>query len=117
MLTFPAAPTTHGSVRRAPFLLQCLNHWVFWALFVALILAGTFALVPAQIGSLLSLPLPNQIPYQPLLILLGVGASVMALLALVPPAGSRSPPTSSWLSGPSSSPCSSSASPCRQLTQ
>jgi hypothetical protein len=67
-----------------PFLLQCLNHWVFWALFVAIILAGTFTLVPAQIGSLLSLPLPNQIPYQPLVIVLGVGAAVMALLALAP---------------------------------
>ena len=72
----------HRQVR--PFLLQCLNHWVFWALFVAIILAGTFTLVPAQIGSLLSLPLPNQIPYQPLLVLLGVGAAVMALLALAP---------------------------------
>src|SRR4051794_15501412 len=29
-----------------PYLLQCLNQWLFWALFGAAILAGTFALVP-----------------------------------------------------------------------
>jgi len=67
-----------------PALLQCLNQWLFWALFGAAVLAGTFALVPAQIGSLLSLPLPNRVPYLPLLVLLGVGALVMAALALVP---------------------------------
>jgi murein DD-endopeptidase MepM/ murein hydrolase activator NlpD len=67
-----------------PYLLQCLNHWLFWALFGAAILAGTFALVPAQVGSLFSLPLPDRIPYQPLVIALGVGALVMAALALVP---------------------------------
>jgi murein DD-endopeptidase MepM/ murein hydrolase activator NlpD len=52
------------------------------ALFGGAILAGTFALVPAQVGSLYSLPLPDLIPYQPLVIALGVGALVMA--ALVP---------------------------------
>jgi hypothetical protein len=67
-----------------PHLLQCLNHWLFLALFGAAILAGTFAIVPAQVGSLLSLPLPERIPYQPLVIALGVGALVMATLALVP---------------------------------
>jgi len=67
-----------------PYLLQCLNSWLFWALFGATILAGTFALVPAQVGSLFSLPLPELIPYQPLVIALGVGALVMAALALVP---------------------------------
>src|SRR5215207_6739466 len=67
-----------------PYLLQCLNHWLFLALFGAVILAGTFAIVPAQVGSLFSLPLPELIPYQPLLIALGVGALVMAALALVP---------------------------------
>src|SRR5918993_4175047 len=67
-----------------PHLLQCLNHWLFWALFGATLLAGTFALVPAQVGSLYSLPLPELIPYQPLVIALGVGALVMAALALVP---------------------------------
>jgi murein DD-endopeptidase MepM/ murein hydrolase activator NlpD len=67
-----------------PYLLQCLNHWLFLALFGAAILAGTFAIVPAQVGSLYSLPLPELIPYQPLLIALGVGALVMAALALVP---------------------------------
>ena len=67
-----------------PYLLQCLNRWLFLALFGATILAGTFALVPAQVGSLFSLPLPERVPYQPLLIALGVGALVMAALALVP---------------------------------
>ena len=67
-----------------PGLLQCLNHWLFWALFGAAILAGTFTLVPAQVGSLFSLPLPNRIPYLPLVIALGIGAFVMAALALVP---------------------------------
>jgi hypothetical protein len=67
-----------------PYLLQCLNHWLFLALFGGAILAGTFALVPAQVGSLFSLPLPEQVPYRPLAISLGVGALVMAALALVP---------------------------------
>src|SRR3712207_5462227 len=67
-----------------PYLLQCLNHWLFLALFGAAILAGTFAIVPAQAGSFFSLPLPERIPYQPLVIALGVGALVMAALALVP---------------------------------
>jgi hypothetical protein len=53
-------------------------------LFGAAILAGTFALVPALVALLLSLPLPNQIPYQPLVISLGAGALVMAALALIP---------------------------------
>jgi hypothetical protein len=67
-----------------PYLLQCLNRWLFLALFGVTILAGTFALVPAQVGSLFSLPLPELIPYQPLVIALGAGALVMAALALVP---------------------------------
>src|SRR5918997_1557586 len=67
-----------------PYLLQWLNHWLFLALFGAALLAGTFAIVPAQVGSLFSLPLPELIPYQPLLVALGVGALVMAALALVP---------------------------------
>src|SRR5215204_1101628 len=67
-----------------PYLLQCLNRWLFLALFGVTILAGTFALVPAQVGALFSLPLPELIPYQPLVIALGVGALVMAALALVP---------------------------------
>src|SRR5688500_18011342 len=67
-----------------PYLLQCLNRWLFLALFGATILAGTFALVPAQVGSLFSLPLPELIPYRPLAISLGIGALVMAALALVP---------------------------------
>src|SRR5215211_877720 len=67
-----------------PYLLQCLNHWLFLTLFGAALLAGTFELVPAQVGSLFSLPLPELIPYQPLVIALGVGALMMAALALVP---------------------------------
>src|SRR5215203_829256 len=67
-----------------PHLLQCLNHWLFLALFGAAIVAGTFATVPALVGGLFSLPLPELIPYQPLVITLGVGALVMAALALVP---------------------------------
>jgi hypothetical protein len=67
-----------------PHLLQCLNHWLFWALFGAAILTGTFAIVPALVGWLFSLPLPDRIPYQPLVIALGVGVLVMAALALVP---------------------------------
>src|SRR5215211_4753490 len=67
-----------------PYLLQCLNRWLFLTLFGAALLAGTFELVPAQVGSLFSLPLPELIPYQPLVIALGVGALMMAALALVP---------------------------------
>ncbi len=67
-----------------PYLLQCLNHWLFWALFGAAILAGTFALVPALVALVLSLALPDRIPYQPLVISLGAAALVMAALALVP---------------------------------
>ena len=67
-----------------PYLLQCLNRWLFLVLCGATILAGTFALVPAQVGSLFSLPLPELIPYPPLVIALGVGTLVMAALALVP---------------------------------
>jgi hypothetical protein len=70
-----------------PYLLQCLNHWLFWALFGAAILAGTFALVPALVALLLSLPLPDRIPYQPLVISLGAAALVMAALALIPRRG------------------------------
>src|SRR5215204_2741388 len=33
-----------------PYLLQCLNHWLFLALFGAAILAGTFASVPAIVA-------------------------------------------------------------------
>src|SRR5215217_7698453 len=67
-----------------PYLLQCINYWLFLALFGAAILAGTFAIVPAQVGSLFSLSLPEQIPYQPLVVALGIGALVLAALALVP---------------------------------
>ena len=57
-----------------PYLLQCLNHWLFWALFGAAILAGTFIVAP-----LLGLPLPDVFPYRPLVI-----ALLMAALAVVP---------------------------------
>src|SRR5829696_9699036 len=68
-----------------PHLLQCLNHWLFWTLAGAAILAGTFAFVPAQVVLVFGLPLPDVIPYRPLVISLGVGAFAMAALALVPP--------------------------------
>ncbi|HEY6666513.1 MAG TPA: M23 family metallopeptidase [Propionibacteriaceae bacterium] len=67
-----------------PHLLQCLNQWLFWALFGAALLAGTFALVPAGVALVLSLPLPDRIPYPPLVISLGAAALVMAALALIP---------------------------------
>jgi hypothetical protein len=67
-----------------PYLLQCLNHWLFWALFGAALLAGTFATVPAGVALVISLPLPDRIPYQPLVISLGAAALVMAALALIP---------------------------------
>ena len=67
-----------------PYLLQCLNYWLFLALFGAVILTGAFALVPAFDGFLFGLSLPERMPYPPLLIALGVGALVMAALALVP---------------------------------
>ena len=53
-------------------------------MFGAAILAGTFALVPALVALLLSLPLPDRIPYPPLVISLGAGALVMAAFALIP---------------------------------
>src|SRR5215216_3215549 len=76
----------HHPLRRElrPYLLQCLNHWLFLALFGAAILTGTFAVVPAAVGWLFSLPLPDRMPYQPLVIALSAGALVMAALALVP---------------------------------
>jgi hypothetical protein len=67
-----------------PYLLQCLNRWLFLALFGAAIVAGTFAIVPAQVGSLFSLPLPERVPYRPLVIALCLAALLMAALALVP---------------------------------
>lgn len=76
----------HHPLRREvrPYLLQCLNHWLFWALFGAVILAGTFAGVPALVALVFGLPLPDVIPYQPLVISLGIGTLVMAALAFVP---------------------------------
>src|SRR5215210_5680768 len=67
-----------------PHLLQCLNHWLFWALVGAAILAGTFANVPAIVAIVFGLPLPDVFPYRPLGISLGIGAFAMAALALVP---------------------------------
>jgi hypothetical protein len=64
--------------------MQCLNHWLFWALFGGAILAGTFASVPGIVAPLLGLPLPDVFPYRPLVITLGAGALVMAALALAP---------------------------------
>src|SRR5918994_5562417 len=67
-----------------PYLLQCLNRWLFLALFGAALMAGTFALLPAPKGAVFPLPPPELIPYQPLVIALSVAALVMATLALVP---------------------------------
>ena len=67
-----------------PYLLQCLNHWLFWASFGAAILAGTFASVPGIVAPMLGLPLPEVFPYRPLVVALGAGALVMAAVALVP---------------------------------
>ena len=67
-----------------PYLLQCLNHWLFCALFGAAVLTGTFMTVPALVSLVFSLPLPVQMPYQPLVILLGTGTLGLAALALMP---------------------------------
>src|SRR5918997_464188 len=67
-----------------PYLLQCLNHWLFWASFGAAILAGTFVSVPGIVAPMLGLPLPDVFAYRPLVVSLGVGALVMAALPLVP---------------------------------
>src|ERR671917_2482506 len=67
-----------------PYLLQCLNHWLFWASFGAAILAGTFAGVPGIVAPMLGLPLPEVFPYRPLVVALGAGALVMAALPLLP---------------------------------
>ena len=76
----------HHPFRRElrPHLLQCINHWLFWALFGAAVLAGTFTTVPALVALVLSLPLPDRMPYPPLVISLGVAAVAMAALALMP---------------------------------
>ncbi len=67
-----------------PHLLQCLNHWLFWALIGAAILVGSFENVPGLVAIVFGLPLPDVFPYRPLLISLGVGAAAMAVVALVP---------------------------------
>jgi len=67
-----------------PHLLQCLNHWLFWALIGAAILVGSFENVPGLVAIVSGLPLPDVFPYRPLLICLGLGAAVMGALALVP---------------------------------
>jgi hypothetical protein len=67
-----------------PHLLQCLNHWLFWALIGAAILVGSFENVPGLVAIVSGSPLPDVFPYRPLLICLGLGAAVMGALALVP---------------------------------
>ena len=67
-----------------PHLLQCLNHWLFWASIGAAILVGSFENVPGLAAIVFGLPLPDVFPYRPFLICLGVGAAAMAVLALVP---------------------------------
>lgn len=76
----------HHPFRRGlrPYLLQCLNHWLFWALYGAAILAGAFTTVPALVALVFSLHVPDRMPYQPLVISLGAGALLMAALALLP---------------------------------
>lgn len=64
-----------------PYLLQCLNHWLFWTLAGAALLAGTFANVPGLVALAFGLPLPDVFPYRPLVISLGLGAFAMAALA------------------------------------
>lgn len=64
--------------------MQCLNQWVLWALVGASVLAGTFANVPGSVAIGFGLPLPELIPYPPLLVLLGVATVAMAVFALVP---------------------------------
>ena len=51
-----------------PHLLQCLNHWLFWALIGAAILVGSFENVPGLVAIVFGLPLPDVFPYRPLLI-------------------------------------------------
>jgi murein DD-endopeptidase MepM/ murein hydrolase activator NlpD len=67
-----------------PHLLQCLNHWLFWALIGAAVLVGSFENVTGLVAIASGLPLPDVFPYRPLLVALGAGAAVMAVLALVP---------------------------------
>ena len=67
-----------------PYLAQCLNHWLFLALFGAVILMGAFSSVPALLAFLTGLPLPDRMPYQPLVLALGAGTLALAALALVP---------------------------------
>ena len=67
-----------------PHLAQCLNHWVLWGLVGAALLSGTFANVPGSLAIGFGLPLPELFPYRPLVIVLGVAAFAMAVLALVP---------------------------------
>src|SRR5215204_6278867 len=87
-----------------PYLVQGANHWFFLALCGAVIWTGSFALVPAFDGFLFGLPLPNRIPYPPLLIGIGIGAVVMGGLTVVPTAASRLLRTYWWRSARSFSP-------------
>jgi Peptidase family M23 len=80
----------YGLLRR-PFrrelrahLAQCLNQWLLWALVGAAIIVGTFANVPGAVAIGFGLPLPELIPYRPLVVVLGVAAFATAVLALVP---------------------------------
>ena len=67
-----------------PYLLQCLNRWLFWTLFGATILVGTFTTVPGLVALVFALPVPDRMPYPPLVTALWAGVLVLALLALVP---------------------------------
>ena len=64
--------------------MQCLNYWLFFALFGVIVINGRFRSGASLDGFLFKLPLPDQMPYPPLLIGLGIGALVIGALALVP---------------------------------
>src|ERR671916_1605998 len=46
-----------------PYLLQCFNHWLFWALFGAAILAGAFSGGPGVVWPPFGVALPPAFPH------------------------------------------------------
>ena len=67
-----------------PHLLQCVNHWLFWAAVGATILVGSFSNVPGMVALVFGWPVLDVFPYRLLVILLGVAALVTSALMLVP---------------------------------
>lgn len=57
---------------------------VWWGRVGAAVLAGAFANVPGSVAIGFGLPVPELIPYQPRVVVLGVAALAMAVFALVP---------------------------------